>query len=486
MALGLGLLVIGQIWVAPVVFTLGLGLLLRVWAFQNHNADVGGRADLHAYSNADDHYLEKIAAGGSKRPAANQETYTILVRNLPLSRMVVVIIILTLAFIDAAVFRTPIVDRYNPIGSWQILMGPTLFYPMVFLPLIMGVGLILHLIFTIRSITLTRIGDMITIQERGVLRLTNRINLALVTDPHFRSNSTGLKALWLIPWSIQIWGNFASAWHYLTNEFTFGTGLFIGPAYLVHAVIYFLVLLLLLFAPEIEMGWETPSQECYLRWYPRRLRSGISFEELAPFLHVDWRPQQKINFLQQKPGPELQSALDSRDNRKNMHFYLYLGVFLFILPFVSIAIPFFFNDAVRICIFLGAMASFGVALKDHAVKPPNRNPFGYIHYKPPHMQPPMPHRPSHPTPLGIMLYLSEWAQILSIGVILTIKWRLYPILTSGSWVIWADLLASTVLGILMVWFYLKRQWDILGECNRGVQVGGLTCLAVGIVLSFLL
>nr|MDO8116622.1 hypothetical protein [Candidatus Sigynarchaeota archaeon] len=303
--LGMVCLFFGQIWIAPFLFTLGLGFLLK-----------------------------KQLNGSCQRLTSGNVSPTdrcISFWNLPISRILVITIITTLATIDAIVFRTPITDRLNPVGNWQILNGPTLFYPLVFLPFVIAVGMGLHLIFSIRKITLALAGNVVIVRERGLIGSTNHVPLDRVIHAHFRSNATGLKALWLVPWSIQIWGNVASAWHYFSNEFTFGAGLYIGPVYLLHALLYVVVLGLLVFTPEYEYGWETASQQCYLRWFSYKFLQKFSPEKLTPFLG-NTPPM----------DGSMRDELVASKERKKVNYYLGFGLASFVLPVISIAIPFFF------------------------------------------------------------------------------------------------------------------------------------------------
>lgn len=464
LVLGIILIFIGEIWIAPIVFTLGLGLLLKHLKFRPESD-----------SSTDGGESESIA----KKPnTPSSSKSSISFWNFPLSRILVLIIILLLAVIDAILFRTPIVDRYNPIGSWQILMGPTLFYPLVFLPLLMAGGIFFHLLFSIRKITLTRTDHIVTIRERGLFLLTNRIHLDHVIDAHFRSNTTGLKAIWIIPWSIQIWGNFASAWHYFTNEFTFGTGRFIGPVFLLHSLIYCMVLILLLFTSEYELKWESAAQDCYLRWYSFKFLRTLSPDKITHFLSTDSELIQPHEIGQER-------KITSSEFKKKTY-YITIGIFLLILALLSIALPFFFSDIPRIFLFMGAIASLGVALKNYGLTTPNRNPFGYVYYRMQTSKCGTITDPSHHTPLEIMLYLSEILQICSIGIILTTKWRIYPLTSPSSSLLWLDLLASSILGIFMLYLYIKKKWDIIEEPNQAAPVGICLALGIGISLSFIL
>ncbi len=448
-SLGTVLLFSGQIWIAPFPFTLGLGFLLK-----------------------------KHVNGSCERPTSGilpQTSHSISFWNLPLSRIVVIAIIGTLATIDALVFRTPLIDRLNPVGNWQILNGPTLFYPLVFLPLVIAVGMGLHLVFSIRKITLALAGNVVIVRERGLIRATNHVPLDRVVHARFRSNTTGLKALWLVPWSIQIWGNVASAWHYFSNEFTFGAGLYIGPAYLLHALLYAAVLGLLVFAPEYECGWETASQQCYLRWFSYRFLQKFSKDQLTPFLG---------NAPDVHGGAR--GGMLAPKERKHMNYYLGFGLASFVLLAVSIAIPFFFGDIPRIFIFMGAVASLGVALKDHGPNHPDRNPLGYVVHDAGRVNQQQVPRARVHTPLEIMLYISELVQLLSVGVILATKWRIYPLVSPGSGLVLADLIASTALGIAMVLVYLKQKWDVLEEPSKIARVAGIIVLGTGVLLSCIL
>nr|MDO8118776.1 hypothetical protein [Candidatus Sigynarchaeota archaeon] len=457
-SLGIVVLFFGQIWVAPLLVTLGLGLLLK--NTMNGSLNQTDRTSV---------------VSGSSGPSGSPTDRRISFWNLPLSRIMAIIIIATLATIDAMVFRTPIIDRLNPVGNWQILNGPTLFYPLAFLPLVIAVGMGLHLIFSIRKITLTLAGNVVTVRERGVTCPTNHIPLDSVIHAHLRSNTTGLKALWLIPWSIQIWGNLASAWHYFANEFTFGAGLFIGPVYLLHALLYVVVLGLLVFTPEYEYGWETASHECYLRWFSYKFLQKFPLNTLTPFLGNN----------PMMDGVMRGEGLASRD-KKRTNYYLVFGLVSLVVPVISIAIPFFFGDVPRIVIFMGAVASLGVALKDHGPGYPNKNPFGYVNHETGRENPQAVKRPRVHTPLEIMVYISELLQILSIGVILTTKWRIYPVPPAGSGLVTADLIASTVLGIAMVFVYLKQKWDVIEEPNKIARIVGIIVLGTGILLSCIL
>lgn len=456
--IGLGIFIVflGQIWIAPIVTTLGLGLLVKHWPFQK----VPNPQLKSGLSNEN---------GDNFQPPQH---YCISFWNLPLSRILVIISILTLAIVDAVLFRTPFVDRYNPMGNWQILMGPTLFYPLVVLPLVMAIGMIIYLLFTIRKITLTRTDLQVTIQEQGLIHFNNHIQFDQIVNAHYCSNFTGLKVLWLIPWSIQIWGNFASAWHYFTNEFTFGVGRLLGPIFLIHSIFYFVLIIVLLFTPEYELGWESSRQECLLRWYGHNFNSKYSQEIFVPFLSLY---PEHIHIIK-----------ETLQERKRKHYFLGLGSFLFILLIVSLAVPFFFSDIPRIFIFMGAIASLGVFWKEYLFKDRNKKGFGYekLEFRPLDRQ--SSHHTNHHSPLEIMLYFSEICQLLSIGVILTTKWRIYPILSPIPAWIWVDLIASSILGLFMIFLYLKKQWEILEESNKQAQLIGGIFLVIGIILAFLL
>jgi hypothetical protein len=114
--MGITLVFFGQIWIAPLITTLGIGILIKQWLFRKDR----NQLNKHPGSEVNEH----------KSPLISFDTISYW--NFPLSRIIIIILIFGLAVIDAALFRTPLVDRYNPIGSWQILMGPTLFYPLVF------------------------------------------------------------------------------------------------------------------------------------------------------------------------------------------------------------------------------------------------------------------------------------------------------------------------------------------------------------------
>jgi hypothetical protein len=454
--LGIVSLILGQIWIALILTTIGLGIIIKQWQFLGNQ-------------NFENYHRSRI----EKEPFSPAgESRVISFWNLPVSRIFVILIIFIFALIDATVFRTPLVDRYNPIGSWQILMGPTLFYPLVFLPLVMACGMLFHLLFSIRKITLIRTDTKVSIQERGLIRLTNDIHLDQVNAAQFCSNFTGLKALWVIPWSIQIWGNFSSAWHYFSNEFTFGTGLYIGPVYLIHSFIYSIILVILIFAPENEFKWETASQEYSLRAFAYKLQKVYSHIEIAGFLTLN---------------PEsVQINENNSKNLKKRNYFLCLGIFLFILPILSIIFTFLFSDIPRIFIFMGSMASFAVALKDYGYKQENLNPFGYLRVHIRNVDQHPIHRGARHHPLVIMVYTSELAQILSIGIILTLKWRLYPLLSSHSSLMWVDIIGSSLFGCAMLYLYLKKQWEILKERNRVLRMMEFMALGLGILLAFLL
>jgi hypothetical protein len=453
MMLGPVVLYFGQILLAPIITTIGLVLIFKQINFSDDPTYLDD-----GFNSIDQEQYKQISADKQ-----------ISFWNLPFSRILTIIIILILAITDAQLFRTPIVDRYNPIGSWQILMGPTLFYPLVFLPLLIALVMIFNLLFTVRKISLIRINGLLLIQEKGLIRRNNNIKLESITNSHFRSNTTGLKALWVIPWSIQIWGNFASAWHYFSNEFTFGTGLFIGPAFLIHSFLYLIIMFLLLFSPEYEYAWESPFQECYLRWF--------SFGFLKKF------PKERFMTFLTENSPLIEESDVNPWNLKRRNYYFGVAIVLFVLLIVSISIPFFFSDIPRIFIFMGAVSSLAIAMKDYRFQKNYSRQFGYVQYRTGNSMPKFMNKKWHHTPLEIMLYISELLQVLSIGVILTTKWRIYPLF---SGLVWFDLIGSSIFAITMLFVYLKKKWEIIGEPNRIAQSIGFIALGIGIFLSFVL
>src|SRR6056297_3591128 len=93
-------------------------------------------------------------------------------KSIPWSRFAVVIVSTIMGIINAVLFGTGILEKFSETGSYFVLGGPTMFYPMSLFPLIFAGGILTFALLHTKKIEMQRTniqGELkLLLNEKGV------------------------------------------------------------------------------------------------------------------------------------------------------------------------------------------------------------------------------------------------------------------------------------------------------------------------------
>jgi hypothetical protein len=196
------------------------------------------------------------------------EVDTIHFRHFSTSRLIAAVLMLSMASINISTFGT-LIDTENHIGEWFFLGGPSMFYPMSAFMLLVGLGLLLHTIFSTAIIRFQKTEHFYTVEEyRILLPWKTEIPIEEIEGIRITNAKTGPKFFWVILMAWNLILCFTDGIHLLTNPFAFGAGLLVGKFYIITAVVHLIALCILVLKHQMLLEIITKEKRYELYFSP--------------------------------------------------------------------------------------------------------------------------------------------------------------------------------------------------------------------------
>lgn len=184
------------------------------------------------------------------RISTNETTDFLKIPSIAHSRLIAALFPILLAGINMYLYGVVFLSQ-SSVGNWFVLGGPTLFYPLSLLPMIVAIGLMIYLLFSNAMITFSKTPHFLQIEEyRFLAPWITEIPRDEIIAVQITNGRTGAKNAWIFLLGFHIVLCMIEAYHYLSNPFTFGYGNQTGISYLLTAVVQTVVLGILVFKTQ--------------------------------------------------------------------------------------------------------------------------------------------------------------------------------------------------------------------------------------------
>lgn len=234
----------------------------------------------------------------------------------------------------------------NQIGTWFTLNGFSLWYPLGVIPLAIGIGLIIYVLTSTRTIKLSKTSDLYIIEEKSLIPVVTEIPIREVCAVDLSKSYTGPKFIWIFTLGIQIVLLTIDGAHFLFNPFAFGYGIVSGIAYLFTATYLFIILIYLLFKHQTYLHIVTNEKRYELMFsLPKSKRSLMEQIEML-FKLESVTDYQEISRI----------SNNLRGNKKvNQFVNIIVGGFFIFLAAISLIFRFYTGEIYRTLLILFGM-----------------------------------------------------------------------------------------------------------------------------------
>lgn len=161
-------------------------------------------------------------------------------------------------------------------GNWFVLGGPTLFYPLSVLPLVVAIGLVFYTLFSSAIITISKTPHLYRVEEyRFLAPWMTEIPRDQVRGIKMTNSHTGPKYAWIFVLGIHIIWCYVEGFHFLLNPFTFGYGWAAGWSYIATATVQLIVLLTLILKTQTLLEIITATKRYELQYAPPAIMPNV-------------------------------------------------------------------------------------------------------------------------------------------------------------------------------------------------------------------